>query len=234
MQIPDEGQAQGDFLRDRGLAEEEGKRLLVALLRCQLIVRSRRDDGAWLSLTERGRAARDLLGGGEQTPAGFVGGTGDGWIASRPDEILNRLLQLRRGLVNWFSLPGHVPDRPDDLTAHQREALLRMPAEGVTMREFADILGIPPASAPALADRLVARALVDREADAADRRVVRLVPTALGQHMAEHFRRAQRRAINGLLHEMDEHQLEALARMTELLTRQGSATAAATGPGDHA
>ena len=261
LRIPDEGQAQRDFLRERGLAEEEGRGLLAALLRRRLITRSRRDDGAWLCLTERGRAARDRLNGlrrgllarlldrfapdqtalltgpltgGDPAPTGFVGGTGDGRIASPPDEILNRLLHLRRGLVNWFGLPGRVEGGPYDLTLHQREALLRMPVEGVTMREFAAALGISHASATALADRLVTRGLVDREADPADRRVVRLVPTALGQQLAEHFRQAQQRAIDELLQEMDEHQLKALAQVTELLTGQRTSGAAITGPGDAA
>ena len=258
LRIPDEGQAQGDFLRERGLAEEEGRGLLGALLRRRLITRSRGDDGPWLCLTERGRAARDRLNGlrrgllarllerlapdqialltgiltrGDPAPTVFGGGRSDGQIASPPDEILNRLLHLRRGLVNWFGLPGRVEGGPHDLTLHQREALVRMPVEGITMREFAATLGISHASATALADRLVTRSLVDREADPADRRVVRLVPTALGRQLAEHFRRAQQRAIDDLLQEMDEHQLEALAQVTELLAGQRSSGAAVTGPG---
>lgn len=244
LQMPDEGQSQAEFLAERALPEEEGRALLGSLVRRRLVVRTRRSGGPWICLSDRGRAARDRLNGIRRgllsrmldrlTPdrsellAGLLGGVSpeesagwgsprDGAGESASDQILNRLLHLRRGLASWFGLPGPVGSGFHDLTLHQREALLRMPADGLTMREFASGLGISHGSATALADRLVARGLVDREADPTDRRVVRLVPTVLGQQLAESFREAQLRAISDLLQGMDQHQLDALAQVADLL-----------------
>jgi DNA-binding MarR family transcriptional regulator len=59
-----------------------------------------------------------------------------------------------------------------------------------TMREVAGCLGIAMSTATQIADRLEQLELVQRRADAADRRVVRLALTAAGRAvMAEHARR---------------------------------------------
>ena len=225
LQIPEEGQAEGDFIANRGLQSGAGRVLVGSLLRRRLLARG--EDGGRLCLTDRGRAARDrlndlrrgllarILGSLNPEQAGLLtevlrteqGGSQVGGLAvvdepgNQPDgggvvdEILNRLLHLRRGLASWFGLRDEGDAGFQDVTLHQREALLRMPAEGATMREFARSLGISQGSATALADRLVSRALVVRDTDPADRRIVRLVPTALGQELVARFRDAEQEAI---------------------------------------
>ncbi|MHB1501155.1 MAG: MarR family winged helix-turn-helix transcriptional regulator [Candidatus Dormibacteria bacterium] len=261
LQIPEEGQAEGDFIANRGLQAGAGKVLVGSLLRRRLLARG--EDGARLCLTDRGRAARDrlnnlrrgllerILGSLSPERAGLLtevlrteqGGSQVGVLAvveeeagNQPDgggvvdEILNRLLDLRRGLASWFGLRDEGDTGFQDVTLHQREALLRMPAEGATMREFARSLGISQGSATALADRLVSRELVVRDTDAADRRIVRLVPTALGQELAGRFRDAEQDAIVRLLRGLDPKQLEALAQVADFLT---ASEVRPTPPGAH-
>ncbi|MHB1525378.1 MAG: MarR family transcriptional regulator [Candidatus Dormibacteria bacterium] len=85
------------------------------------------------------------------------------------------------------------------LTRHQLKALRSLPAGGLTMRGFAQALGVSGGSATALADRLIRSGAVERQTDTSDRRLVRLVPTAVGARMATASRGAQDAAVAGLL-----------------------------------
>jgi DNA-binding MarR family transcriptional regulator len=78
-----------------------------------------------------------------------------------------------------------------DLPMPQLRALHVLARRGDrTMREVAGCLGIAMSTATQIADRLEQLELVQRRADAADRRVVRLALTEAGRAvMAEHVRR---------------------------------------------
>ncbi len=85
------------------------------------------------------------------------------------------------------------------LTVHQMKAVCCLPAGGLTMREFAHVLGVSAGTATALADRLVRSGAAERLAESDDRRVVRLVPTAAGRSTARAHQVAQDAAVAGLL-----------------------------------
>ncbi|HUY54693.1 MAG TPA: MarR family transcriptional regulator [Candidatus Nanopelagicaceae bacterium] len=85
------------------------------------------------------------------------------------------------------------------LTTHQMKAVRCLPANGLTMREFAHALGVSAGSATALADRLVRSGAAERRTERDDRRVVRLVPTAAGSSTAMAYQGAQEAVVAGLL-----------------------------------
>jgi DNA-binding MarR family transcriptional regulator len=66
-----------------------------------------------------------------------------------------------------------------DMTMAQLKAvMLLVQSGGLRSRELADGLGIAPSAATPLVDRLVDQKLVRREADAEDRRIIWIRPTA--------------------------------------------------------
>ncbi|MHB8324774.1 MAG: MarR family winged helix-turn-helix transcriptional regulator [Candidatus Dormibacteria bacterium] len=114
------------------------------------------------------------------------------------------LTELLSGWLETFrpaSTSAASPFLPDgqSLTRHQLRALRSLPAGGLTMRSFAQALGVSGGSATALADRLIRSGAVERQTDTSDRRVVRLIPTAAGARLATASRGAQDAAVAGLL-----------------------------------
>jgi DNA-binding MarR family transcriptional regulator len=111
----------------------------------------------------------------------------DDWVAA-----VGRLVPaVMRGL---FAPPAeHSPLW--DLPLPQLRALHILAHRGErTMREVAGCLGVAMSTATQIADRLERLALVERRADAADRRVVRLSLTEAGRAvMAEHARQRNER-----------------------------------------
>lgn len=140
-------------------------------------------------------------------------------VAEKKAEAVERVLALRPAVVARMqaAVPPDLQAELGNATAHQLQAVLRLPEEGMSMRELATTLGISGAAASALADRLVAHGMVERSASPCDRRVVRLVPTAKGRDLGERFREAQRRAIQALLERLQERQVEALVEIMETI-----------------
>ena len=80
-----------------------------------------------------------------------------------------RAIQVERGQLPWRYL---------DLTMAQLKAVMLLCRTGrARSRELADGLGIAPSAATPLVDRLVEQKLARREDDAADRRIVWILPT---------------------------------------------------------
>ncbi len=71
-----------------------------------------------------------------------------------------------------------------DMSIAQVRALYAL-REPLSMRELAERLYLDPSNLTALVDRLEALGLVERRADADDRRVKRLVITTKGVHLSE-------------------------------------------------
>ena len=245
LQIPDEGQPEVDFICERGLQPGGGQLLVRSLLRRRLLTRTRVDGVPRVQLSERGRKTKEQLVGlrrglfarimerlrPEQTSwlAGLLSRI-TGPVTEHPDPadergpeqdsaegLLESMLQLRRGLADLLGVSGRGEDVLSDVTLHQQEALLRMPTEGLTMREFARALGIAHGSATALADRMVARGLVERETDPSDRRIVRLRVTEVARARVDRLRARQRESVEKLLAGLDEQHLVALGEVADRL-----------------
>ena len=69
---------------------------------------------------------------------------------------------------------------------------------GGTMKEFSERLGVSQSTVTQLADRLVKRGLIERQADAADRRVVRLQVSEQGRRILTEANRRQRETAEGV------------------------------------
>ena len=113
------------------------------------------------------------------------------------------------------------------LTVHQLEALAQLQQGGLTMGELCQGLGISESAGTALSDRLVAREMVIRESDDADRRVVRLSLSKRARAMVERFQARKRQRIAEVLGVVSDEGLAALVGIHERLL----AGTAATPPG---
>ncbi len=115
------------------------------------------------------------------------------------------------------------------VTAHQLRALALLRGGGMSMRQLAAALGVVGATTSVLADRLVAHGLAEREHDAGDRRVVRLVLTDQGRRVAAKYLEAQRRAARTLFDRLSDAQIEAWMDVLETLAGPGDGPGAAPG-----
>ena len=98
-----------------------------------------------------------------------------------------RSLQLAERDHPWLSLP---------LTMAQLKALmLILQSGGLPSRGLADRLGIGPSAVTPLVDRLVQQRLVRRQADAADRRVIWVRPTARAAALRDRVLETNRSAL---------------------------------------
>lgn len=145
----------------------------------------------------------------------------------RRSQLVERFMTLRPALVSVMQavVPEEVRDELGAVTSHQLQALTLLPAAGLTMHELAKALQISSASACALADRLVRRHLVVRADDPSDRRIVRLVRTAVGDQLALRWAEAKRRSIAALLERLSDDQAEQFLALVEVLAEHGSPVA---------
>jgi DNA-binding MarR family transcriptional regulator len=143
-------------------------------------------------------------------------------------QVVARVVELRP--VVLALMRESVPDELQGFgqaTGRQLQALARLPKDGMTMGELAAFLKVTGAAASVLADRLVGLGLAVRHADPADRRVVRLAPTAEGMAMAEQYRDNQRRAVAALLDRLSDAQVASWVEVMETLAACDPGPAAA-------
>jgi DNA-binding MarR family transcriptional regulator len=113
------------------------------------------------------------------------------------DEIVDAVLQASRALVAVAarSLAGL-----EDVTLPQYRALVVLAARGPQRSvDLAARLGVNPSTAGRMSDRLVAKGLVRRRRDAADRRTVRLSLTAAGRDLVGEATRRRRSEISAIV-----------------------------------
>lgn len=153
--------------------------------------------------------------------------------ASR-DQLLERFTELVPLVRKAFDV-GPGPGERDEwlsLTGHQLEALAALKEGGLTMRCLCDRLDISESAGTALSDRLVARGMVARETDPADRRVVRLVLTDQARAMVERYRETKRVRAGEVLAALRRDDLEHLVAVYETLAAvSSSAPAGGRSPG---
>ena len=101
------------------------------------------------------------------------------------------------------------------LTVHQLEALVALENGPVSMRELCDRLEISESAGTALVDRLAARGLVERRADPADRRVVRIAAGEDARAMVAQYRQLKQRRLAAVLADLPTDDLATLVRIYE-------------------
>lgn len=138
--------------------------------------------------------------------------------ASR-DQLLERVVELAPSVRRAFDVRPGPAERSEwlSLTGHQLEALAALHEGGLTMRALCERLDISESAGTALSDRLVARGMVARETDPADRRVVRLALTDDARSMVERYRQMKRARMAELLSSLRREDLEHLVRIYESL-----------------
>lgn len=135
------------------------------------------------------------------------------------EAAVDRFLDLRPAVMARMNDSLHAELRAEfeSITVHQVKALIRLPADGLTMHELADGLKVTGATACALADRLVTQGLAERGADSLDRRVVRLCLSPSGASLAERYRAAQRQGVAAMFAMLSDEQVRAWLEIMETL-----------------
>jgi len=126
----------------------------------------------------------------------------------------------------------------DELTSHTPAAMLRamrrwpfgplslvhlhvlaiIDADGpLPMRGLAESLDVSQASATGIVDRMEQRGLVERQRDAADRRVIRVALTSAGRHMIEGVAAERKERLVRILEELTDDELEGFLRGSRAL-----------------
>jgi DNA-binding MarR family transcriptional regulator len=119
---------------------------------------------------------------------GYIGGLKRRLMASVPDELRGEF-----GAVTW-----HQVGALEQLRAAMQTS------SGATMNEIARMQQCALSSASALVDRMIRLGFAERRNDPEDRRIIHIVPTALGEQMLERFDDARKTVA-----------LEALAPLTD-------------------
>ena len=119
-----------------------------------------------------------------------------------------------------------------DLTMAQFKALVVVEASsGISVCEVGRELGIGESAASLLVDQIVRHGYVGRTTDPADRRRVLLAVTAPGKKLIRELRHGRRQSLDGWLADLDDDDLEALARGLRALARTASSGARPAAPG---
>ncbi|HEY6538508.1 MAG TPA: MarR family transcriptional regulator [Candidatus Dormibacteraeota bacterium] len=135
-------------------------------------------------------------------------------------EMIERVLELQPALLRALAVP--IPEslsaRLGTVTPHQIEALGQLPQAGITMRDFAEAVGISGAAATALADRMIRQGLARRQYDEVDRRTVWLAPTTAGLATLEAVREWRRQVVTKMFERLDTAQVVAFLEVLSALT----------------
>ncbi len=128
---------------------------------------------------------------------GYIGGLKRRLMASVPDELRGEF-----GAVTWHQVGA----------LEQLRAATKTSA-GATMNEIARMQQCALSSASALVDRMIRLGFAQRLSDDEDRRIIRIVPTALGLQMLDKFDEARRVVAVEALAPLSDADLEQLVRL---------------------
>lgn len=98
-----------------------------------------------------------------------------------------------------------------------------------TMKDFSERLGVSQSTVTQLADRLVRRGLVDRHADAEDRRVVRLRASESGRQILGKVKTQQDRTLNAVWDAMMDGEQQSVLNGLDILGKTAEAVRVAQG-----
>lgn len=105
-----------------------------------------------------------------------------------------------------------------EVTLPQFRALVLLEAhETMSLARLAELLGVVPSTATRMCDRLVAKKLVRRSPDAANRRQVRISLSVAGHRLIAQSTRGRRREITRLLSSIPEPEQQRLAESLRVL-----------------
>ncbi len=154
----------------------------------------------------------------------------------RPDTenrslLLQRFLAVQPHVKRCFKMarPGEsdgVTDLMHQVTAGQLEALFLLAEHkaGMTMAEFAANLAMTASAATQLADRLVRLDLVDRGADASDRRVVRVSLSTLARGHFDKMWQRRLETMDIVAEALSDDELLTLVKLLEKLAHRSEPT----------
>jgi DNA-binding MarR family transcriptional regulator len=128
---------------------------------------------------------------------GYIGGLKRRLMASVPDELKGEF-----GAVTW-----HQVGALEQLRAAMRTS------SGATMNEVARMQQCALSSASALVDRMIRLGFAERRSDPEDRRIIRIVPTPLGEQMLVRFDEARKAVALEALAPLSDQDLETLVRL---------------------
>ena len=113
-------------------------------------------------------------------------------------DIVDAVLAANRVFVAVAA--GALADLEPEVTLPQFRALVLIDIhDAMTVAQLADALGVVPSTATRMCDRLVAKRLVDRVVDSANRRQMTLTLRPEGRALIEQSTRRRKREINRLL-----------------------------------
>ncbi len=130
---------------------------------------------------------------------GYIGGLKRRLMASVPDELRGEF-----GAVTW-----HQVGALEQLRAAMQTS------SGATMNEIARMQQCALSSASALVDRMIRLGFAERRNDPEDRRIIHIVPTALGEQMLEKFDDARKTVALKALAPLSDADLETLVELDE-------------------
>jgi DNA-binding MarR family transcriptional regulator len=133
--------------------------------------------------------------------------------------LIDRMSELKPALDRKMRvrLPEDLQADLQAVTIHQLDALRLLERDGLRMRELARELDISEPASTALADRLVRNGLVERLADPADRRTVRLELSEAGRDLMSRWGTHRRQAMTVAFEVLSDRQLSALIDILETL-----------------
>jgi DNA-binding MarR family transcriptional regulator len=140
--------------------------------------------------------------------------------ATRRDELADALFGYIGGLKRRLmaSVPDELKGEFGAVTWHQVGALEQLRAamgtsSGATMNEIARMQQCALSSASALVDRMIRLGFAERRSDPEDRRVIRIVPTGLGEQMLDRFDEARQAVALEALAPLSDADLETLVHL---------------------
>lgn len=142
----------------------------------------------------------------------------DGVAGARNREVLiQRLQELAPSVRRAFEVRLASESRAlwRSLTVHQLEALVALGDGPRPMRALCERLEISESAGTALVDRLAGRGLVERQADAADRRVVLIAASEAAKTMVAQYRELKQQRMAALLADLPTGDLATLVRIYE-------------------
>lgn len=147
-----------------------------------------------------------------------------------PAELAERLGHVARRLRRGAS----AELAPLGLTGAQARVLRALAAAAgpLKMAELAARLEVVPRSATSMVDGLEAAGLARRHHDPADRRLVRVAPTAAGTALLERLDAARRDGAERVFGSLAPPERAELARLLEALCQRGCCPACGAGAGD--
>lgn len=150
----------------------------------------------------------------------------------RREQLMEEILAAEARLHRLSVTAEAHPWLDMDLTMSQLKTLVLLycaeegGSGGLRISDLARLLGVTPATASTLVDRLVERGLVERREDPHDRRQHRCSVTPPGRGLLEHLSEGMRVRTRRLLQMLTEEELEMLLRSIEALLRAAERAAA--------